>query len=286
MTREQLWGIIGNIDDRFIAEAAQYDPKKCSRSPERNVIMKTKRIITLAIAAALILAMSIAAYAAYGAVSSPEAAEKVALAQIEEWKKLGILSPELSFEGHADNIFEFPEKDGGSYWYGRIFRHHYDVRWFFRRDGSHKYGCNIGVDTLSGKITAATLYAVPDETDTPVDETTIQGENGQDVVWYYYDNYDDIIPADMTLDQLCALLAGYWGFSGYRLGNVSDTADSGNQAQPDGSTLLTDIPKVYGRGAYVNVFFDGDPDGAPMYIELDQFPGHTCVIIGTNHAVG
>jgi ABC-type oligopeptide transport system ATPase subunit len=54
MTREQLWRIIGDIDDRFIAEAAQYDPKQCSRSPERNVIMKTKRIITLAIAAALI----------------------------------------------------------------------------------------------------------------------------------------------------------------------------------------------------------------------------------------
>ena len=28
MTREQVWDIIGDIDDRFIAEAAQYDGRQ------------------------------------------------------------------------------------------------------------------------------------------------------------------------------------------------------------------------------------------------------------------
>ncbi len=63
MTREQLWDIIGDIDDRFIAEAAQYDPKQRSRSPERIGVMSKKRIITLALAAALILALGVTACA-------------------------------------------------------------------------------------------------------------------------------------------------------------------------------------------------------------------------------
>lgn len=248
--------------------------------------IKARRIITFALAAALILAMGVGAYAAYGAIASPESAEKVALEQIEEWKKLGILSSEVNFEGQADEIYEIQEYSGGSYWYDRIFRHHYDVRWYFGREGEPKYGCSISVDTLSGKITAATLYAVPDADDTPVDETTIRGENGEESVWYYYENFDDIIPTDMTLDQFCTLLAEYWGFSGYQLGDKEESAYHGYQTPPDGSMLLTDIPKIYGRGAYIKVFFDDDPDGAPMYIELDQFPGHTAVIIGTGHAVG
>ena len=63
MTREQVWDIIGDIDDRFIAEAAQYDPQKCSRSPERIGVMSKKRMITFALAAALILALGVTAYA-------------------------------------------------------------------------------------------------------------------------------------------------------------------------------------------------------------------------------
>ena len=59
MTREQVWDIIGDIDDRFVAEAAQYDPKQRSRSPERIGVMSKKRLITFALAAALILALGV-----------------------------------------------------------------------------------------------------------------------------------------------------------------------------------------------------------------------------------
>lgn len=62
MKREQLSKIIGDIDDRQIAEASQFDPARCGRSPERTVHMKKKRIITLALAAALILALGVTAY--------------------------------------------------------------------------------------------------------------------------------------------------------------------------------------------------------------------------------
>ena len=65
MKREQLSDIIGAIDDRQVAEAWQFDPDLCGRSPERIGNMKAKRIITLALAAALILALGVGAYAVY-----------------------------------------------------------------------------------------------------------------------------------------------------------------------------------------------------------------------------
>ena len=64
MNREQLSNIISNVDERHIAEAARFDPALRGRSPERIGTMKTKRIITLALAAALILALGVGAYAA------------------------------------------------------------------------------------------------------------------------------------------------------------------------------------------------------------------------------
>ena len=65
MKREQLSDIIGAIDDRQVAEAWQFDPDLCGRSPERIGNMKAKRIITLALAAALVLALGVGAYAVY-----------------------------------------------------------------------------------------------------------------------------------------------------------------------------------------------------------------------------
>lgn len=67
MKREQLSTIICNINDRHIAEAYQFDPDLCARPSERIVYMKKKRIITFALAAALILALGVGAYAAYSA---------------------------------------------------------------------------------------------------------------------------------------------------------------------------------------------------------------------------
>ena len=63
MKREQLSSIICNIDEQLIAESHQYDPDLCNHSPERIVHMNKKRIITFALAAALMLALGITAYA-------------------------------------------------------------------------------------------------------------------------------------------------------------------------------------------------------------------------------
>ena len=286
MNRDAFFRLLADLDDRFVEEAIRCAPEAAAGAPERIVKMKKKRIIAFALAAALILALSVTAWAVNAAVGSPEAAERVAREQLEEWKSMGLISQDVDFDGPADMIVELEERDGGDYWYGRIFRHRYDVRWYFDWDGGCRYGCSIGVDTMTGKITMASLYAAADESDEPVGETTIKNEDGTEQVVYYYDNFDDILPTDLTVDRFCSALADYWGFSGYRLGDTEDGFYHSRQPAPEGSTLLIDLPRSNGRGTYLTICFDGDPDGAPMYLELNQFPGHVCVNIGTAHAIG
>lgn len=256
---------------------------------EKTVPIRTKRLLTLAIAAVLMLSLSIMAYAAYNAISSPQAAEKVALEQLEKWKELGLLSPEVTANGPAAKILESEERTGSEYWYGRLFTHSYEVR-FYGGEGN-KYSLSLTVDTLSGKLKVVNIEAAADESDLPVSEFTEEmpvdpmdpeGER-QTVTYYFYENFDDIIPADMTVDRFCALLADYWGFSGYRLADTEDSFYQAHWSAVNGESLLKDMPT---ENYYLTVFFDGDQEGAPMYLQLDKFPGRVCFALGTRHLVG
>ena len=91
MKREQLSEMICNLDERQIAEAYRFDPDICGRSPERIVHMK-KRIITFALAAALMLALGTAAYAVFGVRSvgtyeMPETGEYTSLSELKQVEK-------------------------------------------------------------------------------------------------------------------------------------------------------------------------------------------------------
>lgn len=68
MKREDAFEALSGLDDAFIAEAIRYAPAESARPPERIEHMK-KRIITLALAAVLLLALSVTAYAAISAMS-------------------------------------------------------------------------------------------------------------------------------------------------------------------------------------------------------------------------
>ena len=301
MNRETLFQAIGSIDDRFVAEALRYRPGDTAKSSERIVHMRAKRIITLALAAALVLALGVTGYAAYTDIATPKAAEKVALEQIGVWRELGIINPEVDFSGPADQIVEIEEKQGGSYWYGRIFHHSYDVRWFMGAidDGRapeyaprRKYGCNLRVDTLTGKIVQANLEARPDDDEPPVGSEVLKlgdpkDPETQEKVFYYYDNFDDLFDADMTVDRFLSLLAEYWGFSGYTLADTVDTVFYDSVWNPvEADSLLKDMPRENKDNYYLTVFFDGDQKGAPMYLQLHQFPGYIMLMVGTVHAVG
>lgn len=63
MKRETISQALNGIDERYIDEAAVFRPAALQNSPERSAGVKIKRIITIALAAALILALGAAAYA-------------------------------------------------------------------------------------------------------------------------------------------------------------------------------------------------------------------------------
>jgi hypothetical protein len=63
MNRDQILQMLENIDDRFVTEAARFDPVGRRSPTERSRHMKTKRIVTLALAAALLLGLGAVACA-------------------------------------------------------------------------------------------------------------------------------------------------------------------------------------------------------------------------------
>ena len=65
MKRETITLMLNSVDDEYISETAVFRPASIQESPERIVHMKKKRIITFALAAALILALGITAYAVW-----------------------------------------------------------------------------------------------------------------------------------------------------------------------------------------------------------------------------
>lgn len=304
MKRELLSKAIGDMDDRFIAEA--YHPARPAASgSERMIHMKKKKFITLGLVAALLLTLSVAAYAINQAVGTPQAAQRVALQEIERWKQIGLLNPEVQFEGDPNMIVEIKEHKGSESWYGRLFPHSYDVRWYLGAVGAYqsppadsvqrKFGCNLTIDTLTGKMMAATIDARAAEDAVPVREGTWEAPadpSDPEGEWvekpiYFYDNYADIFPADMTVDRFCTLLAEYWGFSGYRLAEtVNDFYYDEPQASVDPNSLLKDLNADTRANYYLTVFFEGDQPGVPMYIQLNQFPGYVSLMVGTVHAVG
>ena len=64
MNRELLLKAFGDMDEGFIAEAYRLLPEAAASPSERIVHLKKKRIITLALAAALLLSLGIAAWSA------------------------------------------------------------------------------------------------------------------------------------------------------------------------------------------------------------------------------
>lgn len=70
MNREKLFDALADVDEAYIAEALRYSPEAASGSSERIVHLKKKRMISFALAAALILALGVAAYAVFSTYST------------------------------------------------------------------------------------------------------------------------------------------------------------------------------------------------------------------------
>ena len=110
MKRELLSKAVSDIDESFIAEAYCQIPEDASGFSERIAYMKKKRIITLALAAALMHALGIGAYAvssiprSVGTYPMPQAAEYTSLSElpkVEETVGYPVTVPEHFSNGYA-----------------------------------------------------------------------------------------------------------------------------------------------------------------------------------------
>ena len=261
-----------------------------------------KRIISILLSVLLMFMLSVTAFAENELIKTEDDAVEAAKREIEVWKEMGLLCPEVSLSEEPDSIVEIEPSTGDDYWYGRVFSHAYEVRWWMAaRIGTElevpAYGCNLRIDARTGNIIQADIEAIATGDDEPASEKTLELEMGDPLdstktvketkTIYFYDNFDDIFSADMTVDSFCTLLAEYWGFSGYTLGETIDEAYFDEPIPPvEASSLLKDMPTDTAVNYYLTVFFDGDQEGAPVYIYLQQYPGYVMLSVGVTHAVG
>ena len=201
---------------------------------------------------------------------NPVIAKRVAEGELRRLQELGILSPEIAFDGDLEYCAYSDETENAD----RVLSHG-----FYARDYSGKYYINFRIDdTMTGDVRSASIEAVADEDEEVTGTVEWDGQT-----YYYYDNYDDIFPLDMTVGQLCDRLAAYWGFGGWTLADNYDQFYDEDMPAPDPDLLLKDLPE---GNYYATVYFDGDQEGAPMFFQKMHFPGRVCFIFGEGHAVG
>ena len=196
----------------------------------------------------------------------------VARSELRRLQDLGIINPDVAFDGeleYAAYADEYATED-------RAFKPS-----FYARDYSGKYMINLRIDnTGTGDIRLLTIEAYHDDDDEPIPDMEIEigGE-----IWKYYNNFDDIIPMDMTVGTLCDKLAQYWGYSGWTLADIYDEEYQTQMNAPDPDTPVCELPEdIY----YVTVYFDGDDEGAPMFIQIARFPGRVMLLFGDGHLHG
>ena len=207
-----------------------------------------------------------------------DTAQEAVLRELEVLKDMGLLSEKVRLSGGADMIIDREEEVADEYWFGRAFPHRFQAMWYYDRNSDpDEFSGVVCVDADSGKISYLNLTCFPRGDVEPVREKDIDGQTV-----YFYDNFEDIFPADMTVDKFCSLLAEYWGFSGYTLSNTDDEMYGYFEAV-SGDSLLKDMPT---DNYYLTVYFEGDQEGVPMYVQIMQPIDQVCLMLGTNHAVG
>ena len=134
----------------------------------------------------------------------------------------------------------------------------------------------------TGKLQFISITAKADENQEPIYKEEYSLPDGSTQTYEEYGNTGDLISPELTVGQLCRALAEYWGFEGYTLSGTENTDYGWDTEAPAEDSLVKDILD----GPYITVYFDGDQEGVPMYVELYTVSGATVMSIGTNHLVG
>lgn len=278
---------MGEINDDMIMEVADTMEQTNEQENRARIHAGRRRFFrTLLIAAAIAAVLSATAFAAYSyLLSTPEQAVKAVKQEIRRWEELGIIAPQGDIEEEWLRVRKTEEPiELSAYYFHRILRPYYQVsiRW-------DKGSVSCDIDMADGKLYGVTLSAYADEDDPIVGEGVEWGDfdgDGEDDIGYCRDNLDDLIPEGLTLDMLCERLMEYWGFQGYMLAPTTDSFYGWQNITYSGEMPVREL----WNQPNATVYFNGDQEGVPMFIELNGFsaPGHpySILTIGTTHAVG
>ena len=144
MKRETISLALNSLDDRHITDTAVFSPERIQRSPERIVYMKRKRIVTFALAAALMLVLGISAFAIWGIPRftgthpMPKTAEYTSLSALPEIEKdvgYPVTVPEHFSNGYAFSMLRVDGEAvfGESY---EVLKEYYSVHVTYTRNGA------------------------------------------------------------------------------------------------------------------------------------------------------
>lgn len=278
MMGEKIMEAINGIRDEYVESAGKFlgqiEPESGAGRPGGRRRGWVKIVLIAAVIASL---LSLPAYALTEyLLNSPEQAQKQALEEVDRLNELGIIQVNLEPDQEATKIFKTQGQELGLDFFHRIIYPNYHVQLF---DGKYKFVTQL--DMASGKLQFISITAKADEEDRVYQEENSLPD-GSSQTLTRYDNTDDLVSPELTVGELCAALAEYWGFEGYTLSGTENTDYGWDTEAPAADSLVKDILD----GPYITVYFDGDQEGVPMYVELYTVSGATVMSIGTNHLVG
>lgn len=278
MMGEKIMEAINGIRDEYVESAGKFlgriEPESGAGRPGGRRRGWVKIVLIAAVIASL---LSLPAYALTEyLLNSPEQAQKQALEEVDRLNELGIIQVNLEPDQEATKIFKTQGQELGLDFFHRIIYPNYHVQLF---DGKYKFVTQL--DMASGKLQFISITAKADEEDRVYQEENSLSD-GSSQTLTRYDNTDDLVSPELTVGELCAALAEYWGFEGYTLSGTENTDYGWDTEAPAEDSLVKDILD----GPYITVYFDGDQEGVPMYVELYTVSGATVMSIGTNHLVG
>lgn len=278
MMGDKIMEAINGIRDEYVESAGnflgQIEPESGAGRPGGRRRGWVKIVLIAAVIASL---LSLPAYALTEyLLNSPEQAQKQALEEVDRLNELGIIQVNLEPDQEATKIFKTQGQELGLDFFHRIIYPNYHVQLF---DGKYKFVTQL--DMASGKLQFISITAKADEEDRVYQEENSLPD-GSSQTLTRYDNTDDLVSPELTVGELCAALAEYWGFEGYTLSGTENTDYGWDTEAPAEDSLVKNILD----GPYITVYFDGDQEGVPMYVELYTVSGATVMSIGTNHLVG
>lgn len=278
MMGDKIMEAINGIRDEYVESAGKFlgqiEPESGAGRPGGRRRGWVKIVLIAAVIASL---LSLPAYALTEyLLNSPEQAQKQALEEVDRLNELGIIQVNLEPDQEATKIFKTQGQELGLDFFHRIIYPNYHVQLF---DGKYKFVTQL--DMASGKLQFISITAKADEEDRVYQEENSLSD-GSSQTLTRYDNTDDLVSPELTVGELCAALAEYWGFEGYTLSGTENTDYGWDTEAPAEDSLVKDILD----GPYITVYFDGDQEGVPMYVELYTVSGATVMSIGTNHLVG